>query len=580
MKKTSIIYVIYNIVTLILLVIFGCLAFLSGKAGYTGWPELFFWILTGAMVILLILGGLLYASSFKQQKDAQKLKEQVENLREECERAFREKEKHEHDNVAKTAFLNSMAGQLRTPLSTILGMDEILREKEFDAESSEYLENIYSAGKIMESLLSDLSDLSKIEKGQLFIEEAPYSIAEVIRETYTLIKTRADSKSLDLQLEFDESLPSVLRGDGERMKQVILNLLANAVAYTPIGRVSYQIGFEPVDENRICLKVRVKDTGIGIKDEDMQQAFGPFDEKMDPMDRLLDGLGLGLTVTNQILQQMGSCLNAESEYGQGSLFQFELTQEVEDATPIGNRDEVFKDTAVPKQEEGQEFLAPNAKLLAVDDNRMNLAVINGILKKTKMHVECVTSGKECLEAVQREKYDIILLDHMMPDMDGIATLKKMRTMEENLSKEAPVVVVTASAASGVRDFYMREGFDDYISKPIEVAVLYRIIRKNLPDDLVANPDSTQQQIATEVKNIQETIEKNLTAEDVVRTVQAVKQDMMQFNLEHAMQLLKKLDEANVPEQFREHIKGAVCCMETKNYEKVAEYLDTMPQSGE
>ncbi|MGN0169957.1 MAG: hybrid sensor histidine kinase/response regulator [Lachnospiraceae bacterium] len=532
------------------------------------------------LLVFLVLGWLLRRYIIKQQKAVEEYKEQAEKFRTEYEKAVLEKEKHEHDNIAKTAFLNSMAGQLRTPLSTILGMDEILKEKEFDKESSEYLENIYSAGKIMESLLNDLSDLSKIEKGQLFVEEAPYSIAEVIRETYTLIKTRADNKSIDLQLEFDENLPSVLRGDGNRMKQVVLNLLANAVAYTPIGKVSYQVTFEQTDEKTICLKVQVKDTGIGIKEEDMRQAFGQFHEKIDPLDRLLDGLGLGLTVTNQILQQMGSCLEAESEYGQGSVFRFSLKQEVEDATPIGNKERVFRDTEKQVTEEGQEFLAPDAKLLAVDDNRMNLAVINGILKKSKMQVDCAASGKECLEAVQKKKYDIILLDHMMPDMDGIMTLKKMRSMEENLSKDAPVVVVTASAASGVRDFYLREGFDDYISKPIEVAVLYKTIRKNLPEELISNPNSTQQQIATDVKSIQETIEKNMTAEDVIRTARAVEQDMMQFNLEHAMLLLRKLKEANVPEEYRENISEAVRCMEEENYEKAAGFLDAMSKSVE
>lgn len=507
-------------------------------------------------------------SLIKQQQENELLTETIASLKEEIEAA-------NHANEAKSAFLNSMASQLRTPLSTILGMDDILLEKELEADAKECITNIYSAGKIAESLLGDLGDLSKIEKGQLFIEEDAYSTAEVIRDTYLLTKSAADAKSINLELEVDENLPSVLLGDQDRMKQIILNLLSNAVSYTPLGTIKYSINYEKLVDDKIAVCVKVCDTGIGIKQEDLQCAFGHFDEDVNPIDRTLEGLGLGLTVTNQILQQMGSYLEVESEYGQGSTFSFCLVQRVEDDTPVGDNNEILKADVNPHGEIIKSFVAPGAKILAVDDNKMNLAVINGLLKKTRMQIDCVSSGKECLEAVKKEKYHIILLDHMMPDMDGVTTLKMLRGMQDNLSIDAPVIVITASAAVGVREFYLRAGFKDYISKPIEVASLYQVLKKNLKEELIISQDSVEQHIASEVITIQEDIANEATPEDVRKALRTIRRSMTDFDIEAAHEALNLLMEKENIGEYEDSLVMLKNLMDQEAYEKVALLLEEM-----
>jgi len=578
-KRSDVIFVLSLAITIILV-----LGLLLGfhyalNAGYT----------TGTgMIVIYVLGicGMftllfcMYKLFQKRTKNILDVEANLESMKEELENSRAGLAKAEHDNAAKTALLNSMAVQVRTPLSTILGMDELLQEREEDQEHLEYIETIYSAGKIIESLLSDLSDLAKIEQGNLYIEEAAYSIAEVIRETYTLTKVSAIAKSIDLQLELDEEMPSILRGDAKRMKQVILNLLANAVTYTPIGQVVYHVGFEREDEKNILLKVSVRDTGIGIKKEDMEKAFGKLDNPIDPVDRVLEGVGLGLTVTNQILQQMDSSLQVESEYGQGSVFGFTVRQEVIGEEPIGKKEIVIQPTTRPKREMVKSFVAPSARILAVDDNRMNLAVMNGILKRTKVQIDCVNSGKECLEAVAKERYNLIFLDLLMPEMDGEQTLQAMRRMENNLSQDAPVIAITASEAKGVRDFYIKQGFTDYITKPIEMATIYQLLKDYLPEEMIMNPDSSRQQIVTDVIQIQENIVKEYTSADVLGAVEGIKKAMIDFDIEKATAALNRLGVSEVPEKFREDIKDAIACMGKEDFEKVAWYLDKMSKDAE
>ncbi|MBE5905833.1 MAG: response regulator [Lachnospiraceae bacterium] len=534
-----------------------------------------------AFLTLAMVCFSLFLRSRKKVLRCKELLDEQEACKKECVTQIEARKKAEHENAAKTAFLNSLAAQVRTPLSTIIGMGELLLAKEQNEEHREYMENIFSAGKIIESLLNDLSDLSKIEKGTLYIEEAAYSIADVIRETYLLTKAATMGKAIDLQLELDETLPSILRGDAKRMKQVILNLLANAITYTPIGQVVLTVSYTRFpEEQAIRLMVEVRDTGIGIKREEMERAFGHFKQTMDPMDRMLDGMGLGLTVTNQILQQMGSCLQAESEYGQGSLFGFEVKQEVINEEPVGSKEDMMHALKAPKRELIKNFVAPNAKILAVDDNRMNLAVLNGILKRTKVQIHCVNSGAECMEAVRKEHYHLIFLDLLMPEMDGEQTLRKMRKMEDNLSADAPVIAVTAGMDHGVRDFYLKQGFTDYLTKPIEMATIYELLHEYLPEELIMNPDSYRQQIATDVIHIQENISKQYTAEDVQAILAGVKRAMINFDIEQAAQSLNRLGVNEIPEEYEEDTRKAIACMEKEEFEKVAYYLDKMLKDTE
>lgn len=573
-KRKTISYIVFNIITVV------CFALSCGFCIYFGAVEREYdlsalsGIMAGVFLVLLVSVGFLYRKLLKVMKQNDLLVKEKEELEEESQQYQQLKEMAEHENLMKTAFMNSVASQFKSPLSTISGMEEMLKEKESDEEKLGYLDNIYCAGKIMDSLLSDLADLSKIENGNLYIEQAAYSLAEVIRETYMLSKASAQAKSIELELQIDEQMPTILRGDEKRMKQVILNLLSNAITYTPIGKVSYRI-HAVREENRVCLNVEVKDTGIGIKKEDMSQGFGTFQAKIDPMQRLHEGMGLGLTVTNQILQQMNSFLEVESEYGQGSTFKFSVYQDIVEDTPIGTKEEVLKVVHAPKREALKAFVAPNAKILAVDDNRMNLAVMNGLLKKTKMQVHCVCSGEECLEAIKKESYHLIFLDYLMPGMDGVQTLKRMYDMKDNLSADAPVIVVAASASSDMKKFYLREGFTDYISKPIEMASLYQLVKKYLPEELVMNPDSALQQIASDVITIQESIENKYTKEDVIEALEKVKKAMIDFDIQKATTLLNKLGTGEIPQEYRHDVDSTIQCMGNEDFEKVAFYLDRM-----
>lgn len=572
-KRITISYTLFLIIVIITIGVFIGIACMKADKAYSES------VIAGGAAIAIFLLGLF---SFAQFYYANRGKKMVEQMREENlqmlqknEELVDEIEKVKHANEVKSAFLNSMASQLRTPLSTIMGMSEILLDKELDAEGRECVANINAAGKVSESLLGDLSDLSKIEKGQLFIEEDAYSIAEVIRDTYSLIKNAADSKAINLELDCDETLPSVLLGDQERMKQIILNLLSNAVSYTPLGTIKYIISYEKLVDDKVAIRVEVRDTGIGIKKEDLQCAFGCFEEEIEPVERVLDGLGLGLTVTNQILQQMGSYLEVESEYGQGSVFSFCLVQRVEDDTPVGSKEEILRADTSQHKELVKSFVAPLARILAVDDNKMNLAVINGLLKKTRMQVDCVSSGRECIEAVKKEQYHVILMDHMMPDMDGVTTLKTLQNMKDNLSKDAPVIVITASAAVGVRDFYLRAGFKDYISKPIEVARLYQVIRKHLMEELIVNQDSVEQHIATEVITIQENIAKETTPEDILKALKTIKRAMTDFDIEAAHGAMNKLMSEEDITEYKESLTELRNLMKQEQYEEASMFLEQM-----
>ncbi len=497
----------------------------------------------------------------------------------ELDRAYQdsqtEKEVIKLADQSKTDFLNNMSMQLRTPLSSVLGMQEMMDISNLDEEQKEILDNIHTAGKVMEALVDDLSDLGKIEKGELTITPDVFSLSQVIRESYEITKVLTDKKHLEFGVTVDENTPSILYGDVDRIKQIVLNLLTNAIEYTPMGKVDLSVGYERGLDKTIKLSVAVSDTGIGIKEDMMEAVFLRFKGSNNPVEAILSGAGMGLTVTNQVLKRMDSYLEVESEYGQGSTLGFTLLLPVEDETPIGSVEEILRGEVDRERVEVKSFVAPNAKVLAVDDNALNLAVMKGLLKSTRMQVECVSSGKECLEAVMREQFHIILLDHMMPELDGVMTLKKMKELEDNKSADAAVVVVTASYSAGVRNFYVREGFDDYISKPIDLQSLYQIILKYLPEELIVSGDTATKQLATDVLDIQQDIASEFTVEDMKSEIKTVISAMSDFDIERARETLRKLSEEEIPEEYREDLEAATMSMDEEEYEKVALLLDRL-----
>ena len=387
-------------------------------------------------------------------------------------------------NKSKSQFLSNMSHEIRTPINAILGMNEmILRESE-DENILEYAENIRSAGNSLLGIVNDILDFSKIEVGKMDIIPVEYSLSSLLNDLVHMVQKRAEDKDLTFHIEADENLPSELFGDEIRIKQVITNILTNAVKYTEKGGVTFKVGFKKISDDEILLCVKIKDTGIGIKEEDIKKLFSAFERIEEKRNRTIEGTGLGMNITQRLLEMMGTALQVASVYGEGSEFSFELPQKVVNSHPIGNFAETYRNSLAQHKKYKEKFTAPDAKILVVDDTVMNLTVVKGLLKQTKIRIDTVESGYECLKCVTMKKYDIIFLDHRMPGIDGIETLKQMKTLEGNLNLDTPVISLTANAISGARKIYIDAGFQDYLTKPIDSGKLEDMLINYLPDDKV------------------------------------------------------------------------------------------------
>ncbi len=393
--------------------------------------------------------------------------------------AIEEKNKRLVDiNKAKTLFISNMSHEIRTPINAVLGLDEMIIRTSQDEKILSYARDIKNAGKMLLSIINDILDYSKIESGKMEIIPTEYNIAEMISSISSMIMVKAKEKELPVNVHVRDDLPSVLLGDELRIRQIIINILSNAVKYTEHGSISFTVDYEARRNREIALKVSVKDTGIGMKEEDMKNLFKEYARLDEKRNRNIEGTGLGMSIVVRLLEQMNSKLEVESVYGKGSTFSFVLVQRVVDETPIGNlgtTEKKEKDT----KDESNLLRIPNARILAVDDNHINLIVIEGLLKRTEASVQCLSSGRECLDWLKENPVDLVLLDHLMPEMDGVETLKKIRklgTQFENL----PVVVLTANVVSGAREQYMNVGFSDYLEKPISANALEDMLKKLLP----------------------------------------------------------------------------------------------------
>ncbi len=369
----------------------------------------------------------------------------------------------------KSLFLANMSHEIRTPINAIMGMNEMILRESKEDDVLNYASEAKIAAESLLGIVNDILDITKIEEGKLIILSVRYSTASLINDIYSLFRFRAQGKGLKLNIIADEDLPSVLVGDDVRIKEILTNLLSNAIKYTHAGSVTLEIKY--LGEGR--LHFSVKDTGIGIRQEDVGELFGAFNRIDESRNRSIEGTGLGLAITNELLKLMGSELAVASVYGEGSDFSFVLKQKVEDSAPIGK-------LGLQREHEHKaysaQFAADWARVLVVDDNEMNRKVFSLLLKKTGMQISEAASGVECLELVKQNKYDIIFMDHMMPEMDGVQTLEALRNMhEDNLSAEAPVVALTANAIAGAEEFYLNNGFDGFLSKPVEPRKLEKMI---------------------------------------------------------------------------------------------------------
>lgn len=397
----------------------------------------------------------------------------------------KEKQQAIEANEAKARFLANMSHEIRTPINTIIGMNEMILRENVDPDITEYANNIQNSSKTLLGLVNDILDFSKIESGQLDLMEGSYHITSIINDEVQSITARLGSKDIELKLEIDESLPCELWGDELRIKQILTNLLTNALKYTEKGIIYLTVKSRPIDNDNIILTFMVEDTGIGIKEDDLQKLFDSFTRLEENRNRNIEGTGLGLNIVKLLVDLMKGEISVSSVYGEGSIFTVSIPQKIVNSEPIRNIHHainLFKSSQEPKQEES--FIAASARILVVDDNEMNLAVIKGLLKRTKVQLDLATSGNECLEKTKYKRYDLILMDHMMPILDGIETLHLMRTDPSNPNQKCPVIALTANAIAGCREMYLQFGFDDYLSKPVEHWKLEQIVVKYLPKELV------------------------------------------------------------------------------------------------
>lgn len=391
----------------------------------------------------------------------------------------------EHATKAKSEFLANMSHEIRTPLNAVLGMNEmILRESEEEA-ILEYASHIHNSGNTLLSLINEILDMSKIESGKMEIVPVDYESGNLLLDLYNMILPRVQKKNLSFVMDIADNLPRGLHGDDVRIRQIITNLLTNAVKYTPAGTVTFRVQWETVDKENIALIVEVCDTGMGIREEDMDKLFSNFQRLDQEKNRNIEGTGLGMGITVKLLEMMGSSLQVKSVYGEGSVFSFRLIQQIVDKGALGDfRQQFVRNVKETKKYKGK-LTAPEAKILVVDDNEMNRMVIRNLLKITQVNLVTLDSGKACLESVKKEDYDLIFLDHMMPDMDGIETMQYLRAYwQENEKKSPPVIILTANAIAGAKEMYLEQGFDDYLSKPIDAIKLEEMLLTYLPEDLV------------------------------------------------------------------------------------------------
>ena len=419
-------------------------------------------------------------------------------------------------NRAKSQFLANMSHEIRTPLNAILGFDELILREANNPAIEAYAASIQNAGVSLLDIINTILDLSKIESGKMEIQEAEYSTVQLLDNVISMVSALAMKKGLEIKLDIDEKLPEELIGDDVRIRQVLINIMTNAVKYTKKGSVTFTVKvLEQLENEGACrILFSVKDTGIGIREEDRGRLFEKFERLDFEQNKHTEGTGLGMSIVVKLLNAMGSKIELESDYGKGSDFYFVLKQKVANGHYLGTYQ---KETPAHDglAEKGEHFIAPDAKILVVDDVRLNLQVVCGLLARMKMQVDTAESGAQAIEMASHCHYDVILMDHMMPEMDGITAAKKIRELaaviRDDYYKDVPILALTANAISGMREQFLEEGLQDFISKPVEGKVLETVLMKWIPvDKIIRGDEDTLQEamrqrteINTEAKDLQE-----------------------------------------------------------------------------
>ncbi len=418
-----------------------------------------------------------------------------ENKRKELENKEQELIKMNLDlekaNEAKSVFLARMSHEIRTPINGVIGMNEMILRESSERNILNYASSIEIASNTLLSLVNDILDFSKIESGLMKIIPDEYDVFSLLKACYTLLDMRAKGKGLKLKLEHNEKLPEKLNGDEVRIRQVITNLLTNAVKYTDNGIITLEVDFVKKGETRIDLIIRVSDTGRGISEEDIEGIFESFRRADERQNRNIEGTGLGLAITKQLVDLMEGSISVKSQPGRGSEFTVVIPQTLVSAKPMGNFWEKFSDTTGTGENYRESFEASEARILVVDDVPVNLQIIKLLLKKTQVDVDMAMSGKECLEKYRDNHYDLIFLDHMMPQMDGIETFIELQKTDRYKTEKTPIVILTANAIQGADKEYRAVGFSDYMTKPVQAQELEKILIKYLPEEKVVLKEETR-----------------------------------------------------------------------------------------
>lgn len=396
----------------------------------------------------------------------------------------RQKKEIEELNKMQNHFFSSMSHEIRTPINAIIGLNELILREDVSDEVAADARNIQGASKMLLALINDILDMSKIESGKMNIVPVVYDVGDMLSDIVNMIWIRAKEKGLEFHVDVDRTMPSQLYGDEVRIKQILINVLNNAVKYTSEGSVTLSIQCKRDEGGKAQISYTVTDTGIGIKKESIPYLFTAFKRVDEQNNRYIEGTGLGLSIVRQLVELMGGEITVNSVYTKGSSFLISIPQKVAAENEIGDINLEARHSMNSRSHYKQSFEAPNAQILFVDDNETNLLVAEKLLRETKVKTDGVASGAECLRKTLQNRYDVIFMDHLMPGMDGIECLHAIRNQTGGLNQTTPVVVLTANAGSENQELYRREGFDGYLLKPVSGIQLEKEILRHLPKELV------------------------------------------------------------------------------------------------